>query len=121
MAENRNVMDDHWAERSRYHQPKQHGRKHHSSMPIDAEHEPNLYPHPACNATCQASERHIRLINTTQHYVGGLMWLDDLAPYASIGLNVRDFEMLKADKGVQMLLEQKTLVVEYEGDSPSRL
>ena len=63
-------------------------------------------------ASCETVDTHVRLSNLTKHTVGGLGWLDDLGPLASVGVKIADWEMLKATKSVQLLLDNKTIKAE---------
>ena len=63
-------------------------------------------------ASCETVDTHVRLSNLTKYTVGGLGWLDDLGPFASVGVKIADWEMLKATKSVQLLLDNKTIKAE---------
>lgn len=63
-------------------------------------------------ASSEMTDTHVRVSNLTKHTVGGLGHIDDLGPFASIGLKIADWELIKATRSVQMLLDNKTIKAE---------
>ena len=56
--------------------------------------------------------KNVRLINTTDHDISNIMWLD-LPAKTSIGLCWNDWLMLQANEGVSEMLTNKILEAEF--------